>query len=135
EFLSLADELSTRLAAASAEGRAHDIAAQSHAIGKAKARVLASHPARQKEASEAYRALVEVFESEEDARAFGSHLDSIQDVDERHENRRWLYGWQAAHSARPAEVLLEWAKAEEAYGDLDAAVEVYRQLADVSGDR
>jgi tetratricopeptide (TPR) repeat protein len=135
EFLSLTNELGARLAAASADGRADDRAAQSHALGKARARVLASEPARRGEASEAYRALVEAFESEEDVRDYASHIDSIANIDARHENRRWLYGWRAAHSARPAEVLLEWAKAEEAHGDLDVAVDVYRQLADVSGDR
>src|SRR5207237_7866947 len=46
----------------------------------------------------------------------------------RHEERRWLFAWRASHAPEAVPVLLEWARAEEADGDLEAAAAVYERV-------
>jgi tetratricopeptide (TPR) repeat protein len=127
EFVSLVDELAGRL------GR--DSPGQTRALGRSRARALGSDPARQAAASQAYRQLIETFESDEDVRDFQSFSESRPGADERHQDRRWIHQWNAAHSARPAEVLIEWAKAEEEYGAPEAAIAIYERLAATDAGR
>ncbi|MDP9000619.1 MAG: hypothetical protein M3O46_10960, partial [Myxococcota bacterium] len=127
EFVSLVDELMDRLPRESPE--------QIRALARARARVLAFDPARQADASKAYRLLVESFESEDDIRDFEAFVESRPGADDRHQDRRWLYQWRAAHSPRPADVLKEWARAEEEYGEPAAAIAVYEHLAETKTGR
>jgi tetratricopeptide (TPR) repeat protein len=124
DFASLVDELAGRLGREAPE--------QIRSLKRAKARALASDSARQAEASQAYRELIEAFESEEDVRDFETFVASGASAAERHRDRRWLYAWRAEHDSRPAELLLEWAKAEEENGDPDAATAVYERLEQVA---
>jgi tetratricopeptide (TPR) repeat protein len=55
-------------------------------------------------------------------------VESNPSAEERHRERRWLYGWRAARAEDPTEVLLEWAHAELEYGDPEAARTAYEQV-------
>ncbi len=127
EFVSLVDDLIVRVGRESPE--------QSRALARARARALGTDPARQAEASEAYRSLVEAFGSDEDMRDFEAFSESRSNAEDRHCDRRWLYRWRAAQSARYVEVLAEWAKAEEEYGAPEEAIAVYQRLADTEAGR
>lgn len=122
EFLSLVDELMERLPRESPD--------QIRALTRARARVLAVDPAREADASKAYRALIKAFESADDIRDFEAFVESRPGADDRHQDRRWLYQWRAAHSPRPGDVLREWGRAEEEYGEPAAALAVYERLAE-----
>jgi tetratricopeptide (TPR) repeat protein len=126
-FVALADELVGRVG--------HESPGQIRALRRARARVLASDPARQSACSQALRQLVEQFEDDEDIRDFDSFIESLPEKDTRHEERRWLFRWRAAHSARPASVLFDWAKAEEDHGAPEAAIAVYERLAETEPGR
>jgi lipopolysaccharide biosynthesis regulator YciM len=103
-----------------------------HALKKAKARALGSDPAYEGEASSAYRDVIESSGSEEDVRAFEAFIESRPSAEERLRERRWLYERRVTHGARPEEVLLEWAKAEEELGEVDAAIALYVRLSEVA---
>jgi lipopolysaccharide biosynthesis regulator YciM len=103
-----------------------------HELRKARARALGSDPAYEGEASSAYREVIESSESEEDVRAFEAFIESRPSAEERLRERRWLYERRVTHGARPAEVLLEWAKAEEELGETDAAIALYVRLSEVA---
>ncbi len=122
EFASLVQDVVDRLGAGSSALE----------LKKAKARALGSDPAYEGEASLAYRDVIEASEGEEDVRAFEAFIESRPSAEERLRERRWLYERRATHGARPAEVLLEWAKAEEEVGESDAAIALYARLAEVA---
>ena len=98
------------------------------ALKKARARVLASDPARFAEAAAAHRDVIESSMSDDDVRAFEAFLEAGPSAEERLHERRWLYERRVAHGPRPAETLLEWAKAEEELGESEAAVALYVRL-------
>ncbi len=126
-FVALADEIAARLGS--------DSQGQARALGRARARVLASDRAQVGAAISAYERLVEAFGDEEVVRDFEGFIDSMDDRDARHRARRWLYGWLVGHAGRPADVLLSWAKAEEEHGGSEAAVAVYERLAEIASKR
>jgi tetratricopeptide (TPR) repeat protein len=103
-----------------------------HELKQAKARALGSDPAYDGEASSAYRDVIESSGSEEDVRAFEVFIESRPSAEERLRERRWLYERRATHGTRPAEALLEWAKAEEELGEVDAAIALYVRLYEVA---
>ena len=103
-------------------------------LQRAKARALAASPARLAEARESYRAIVDAFGSEDDVREYEAFIASIADADERHDERRALYRWRAAHDAQPAPVLLAWAEEEEAYGAREAALATYERFVELAPD-
>jgi len=121
EFVSLLDELAVWAERESPE--------QTHALVRAKARALSTDPSRHAETSRTYRSLVETFGRAEDVLDFEAFADSTADPAARHQDRRWLYRWRAAQDPRSAEVLSEWAEAEEEYGDRQAAIALYERLA------
>ncbi len=100
------------------------------ALKKARARALGSDTARFAAAAAAHRDVIEFSLNEEDVRAFEAFLDSGASADERHRERRWLYERRVTHGPRPAETLLEWAKAEEELGETEAAVALYVRLSE-----
>jgi len=102
------------------------------ALKRARARALASDPARSAETGAAYREIIEASRSEDDVRAFEAFVESRPGVEERHQQRRWLYEWRAKHGTRPAEVLMEWARAEEELGEAEAAVALYVRLSELA---
>jgi predicted Zn-dependent protease len=104
-------------------------------LKRARARVLSSDAARQDQASEGYRELIESFSLDEDVRAFETFIESKSSSEDRHHDRRWLYGWKAGREKRSSKILLDWAKAEEEFGATDAAIAVYQRLADVEPGR
>jgi tetratricopeptide (TPR) repeat protein len=102
----------------------------SRRLQRAKARALAAAPSRQSEAIATYRALLEIpssTSSEDDGREYAAFLATIRDPATQHAERRWLYAWRARHDASPAEVLIEWAQVEAAYGAREIAVAAYRR--------
>jgi predicted Zn-dependent protease len=102
------------------------------ALKRAKARVLASDPARFTDAAFAHREVIEASLDEGDVRAFEAFLDSGPSAEERHHERRWLYERRVTKGPRPAETLLEWARAEEELGERDAAVALYVRLSELA---
>jgi tetratricopeptide (TPR) repeat protein len=124
EFASLAQEVVHRLGSDAPESR--------HELKKARARALGSDSAYEGEASLAYREVIESSGSEEDVRAFEAFIDSRPSAEERLRERRWLYERRVTHGTRPAEALLEWAKAEEELGEVDAAIALYVRLSEVA---
>jgi lipopolysaccharide biosynthesis regulator YciM len=103
-----------------------------HELQRVKARALAAPPARYAEACDALRTLVDTFGSEDDVREYEAFVASIPDGDQRHDERRFLYRWRAAHDAQPAAVLLSWAQDEEAHGALEEAVATYERLVQIA---
>ncbi len=103
-------------------------------LARVRARVLAADGGSQAQASLAYRQLVEAHGDDEDVRAFEAFVAAHGSAIERHEERRWLFRWRADRGPKPgepsrAEVLLEWARAEDEFGEADAAMVVYQRLA------
>ena len=121
-FVSLVDEVVGRLGPQPSKS--------SVALKRARARALSSDMARSSETTAAYREIIEFSGSEEDVRAFETFVESRPGVEERHRERRWLYEWRAKHGTRPAEALLEWARAEEELGESEAAIAVYARLSE-----
>jgi tetratricopeptide (TPR) repeat protein len=121
-FVALSDEVLPRL----------DATAPSRlALQRARAAALAADPSRAALASEALRALVEASGDADALRAFEAFVESRPNAEERHEERRWLYSWRADHAENPARALLEWAKAEEEFGEPDEALVAYERLLEV----
>jgi tetratricopeptide (TPR) repeat protein len=102
------------------------------ALKKAKARALASDTARYAAAAAAHRDVIESSLDEDDVRAFDSFLEAGASAEERHRERRWLYERRVQRGPRPAEALLEWAKAEEEIGEREAAVALYVRLSELA---
>ncbi len=102
------------------------------ALKRARARALGSDTARRAEASAAYRDVIESSQGEDDVRAFEAFLESCPSAEERHRERRWLYERRVAHGPRPAEVLLEWARAEEELGETQTAIALYVRLSELA---
>ena len=102
------------------------------ALKKAKARVLASDPTRFAAAATAHREVIEGSASDEDVRAFEAFLEAGPSAEERHRERRWLYERRVKHGPRPAEALLEWARAEEELGERETAVGLYVRLSELA---
>ncbi len=123
EFVSLVD---AAIAAIDPESRE-----RIRELKRARAEALASDPADQGQAAQAYRDLLDAFEREDDLRDFEAFVESRPSAEERHHERRWIYGWRAARAPHPAAILVSWAAAEEEYGDPDAAIDVYQRLADL----
>lgn len=120
EFVALADEIVIGLGAKSPEWLIP--------LKRARARVLSADPVRQAEASSALQELIESLGGEEDVRAFEAFVESKPSAEERHREMRWLYAWRAAHVQHPSPVLLEWARAEEEYGEPEAATATYERV-------
>ncbi|HEX4445775.1 MAG TPA: tetratricopeptide repeat protein, partial [Polyangiaceae bacterium] len=127
DYVSLADEVVARLAPTSTE--------RARTLKRARARVLTADPARQDQASRAHREIVEAYGLEEDVRVFEAFVDARASALERHEDRRWLYRWRAGRDPRPVKVLLDWARAEDEFGETEAAIAVYQRLADLDPGR
>jgi DNA-binding SARP family transcriptional activator len=127
EYVLLVDEVVARLAPGSTE--------RARALKRSRARVLTADPARQDQASRAHREIVEAYGLEEDVRVFEAFVDARASALERHEDRRWLYRWRAGRDPRPIKVLLDWARAEDEFGETEAAIAVYQRLADLDPGR
>ena len=123
EYLALIDEVLARGRPESKEG--------TRALKRARARVLSADPSRQDQASLVYRELIESLALDEDVRDFETFLESRASAQERHLDRRWLYGWRAGREARPVKVLLDWGRAEDEIGEAEVAIGVYQRLADL----
>src|SRR5262249_10655961 len=100
------------------------------ALLSAKARVLASDPARQDGAAAAYRALIEAAGA-----AFQSAADGFEGFlaqrPDRHADRRWLLALRAERAAEGDRILalLAWAAFEESVAhDLGGAADVYARV-------
>jgi tetratricopeptide (TPR) repeat protein len=102
------------------------------ALKRARARVLGSDATHRADASAAYRDVIASSQSDGDVRAFEAFIESVPDAEERHRERRWLYERRVSHGPRPAEVLLEWAKAEEELGESESAIALYVRLAELA---
>ncbi len=102
------------------------------ALKRARARALGSDTARSAETSAAYREIIESSGSDEDVRAFEAFVESRPSAEERHQERRRLYEWRVTHGTRAAEVLLEWARAEEEVGASEAAIALYVRLSELA---
>jgi lipopolysaccharide biosynthesis regulator YciM len=127
EFVSLIDAVLAHCDPASADSV--------RPLKKARARALGSDASKHGQASLVHRQLIESFGLEEDVRDFESFVESRGSAQERHLDRRFLYEWRAGREARPAKVLLEWARAEDEYGETGAAMAVYQRLADTEPGR
>jgi len=123
EYLTLADGLLERLGSSS----------KGPELERSRARVLGSDLTRERDASEAFRKLVSVHERDEDVREYERFIEGIPQADFRHSELRWLFDWRATHTDDPYRVLLEWATAEEDYGEPEAAVSVYERIAALDG--
>jgi Flp pilus assembly protein TadD/DNA-binding SARP family transcriptional activator len=127
EYVSLVDAVLARCDPASAE--------QVRPLKKAQARALGSDASKHAQASDVHRQLIGAFGLEEDVRDFEAFVEARGSAQERHLDRRFLYEWRAKRDARPAKVLLEWARAEDEFGETDAAMAVYQRLADTEPGR
>ena len=127
EYVSLLDEVLAR--------SRPDAKERARALKRARARALCSDPSRQDQASLVYRELVESLALEEDIRDFESFIEARASAQERHMDRRWLYGWRAGREARPIKVLVDWGRAEDEFGEADAAIAVYQRLAELDPGR
>jgi hypothetical protein len=122
EYLFLADELLKRLRGT------NDLALQ-----RSRARVLGSDMSRERDASEAFRRLISLHEREEDVRDYERFIEGVPQADFRHSELRWLFDWRASHVSDPYDILLQWATAEEDYGEPESAVAVYERIASLDG--
>jgi golgin subfamily B member 1 len=122
EYVKLADDVLARVPGG--KGRSEDLLA----LKKAKARVIGSDPSRFAAAAAAHRDVIEISAADEDVRAFEAFLEAGPSAEERHRERRWLYERRVDHGPRPAEALLEWARAEEEIGEREAATALYVRL-------
>jgi lipopolysaccharide biosynthesis regulator YciM len=129
EYLALVDEVVGR---AKEDGKSKE---RVRALKRARARVLAAEPAHQELAALVYRELIESLALDEDVRDYESFIESRGSAQERHLDRRWLYGWRAGREARPIKVLTDWARAEEEFGEAETAMAVYQRLVDVDPGR
>ncbi|HEX3770104.1 MAG TPA: tetratricopeptide repeat protein [Polyangiaceae bacterium] len=127
EYVGLLDAVLERADAAAAD--------QLRPLKKARARALGSDASKHAQASQVHRQLIDAFGQEEDVRDFEAFIESRGSAQERHLDRRFLYEWRARHDPRPARVLLEWARAEDEFGETDAAMAVYQRLADTEPGR
>ncbi|HTB76873.1 MAG TPA: tetratricopeptide repeat protein [Polyangiaceae bacterium] len=123
EYVSLLDDVLARTRPEAKE--------TARALKRARARVLSADPTRQDQASLVYRELIESLALDEDVRDFESFIEARASAQERHLDRRWLYGWRAEREARPLKVLLDWGRAEDEFGEAEAAIAVYQRLADL----
>ncbi|HKQ71046.1 MAG TPA: hypothetical protein VJT73_16985, partial [Polyangiaceae bacterium] len=107
-------------------------------IAFARARVLASVPSRQREAAATLRELVLARMGDGRAvEAFDAFLAKVDPAEHR-DDRRFLLEWKAEHApeAQRMSALFTWAAAEEAsFGDLHAAVAVYRRILAIEPER
>lgn len=120
DFVSLADEIVALIGDQAPPWLA--------ALRRAHAKLLSTDLARPADASRALRGLIESFGSEEDVRAFETFVESQPSAEERHREKRWLYEWRADHTDHPVAVLLEWARADEEYGEPDAATATFERV-------
>ncbi len=127
EYVSLVDEVVARTKPEAKE--------RARALKRARARALAAEPARQDQASLVYRELIESLALEEDVRDYESFIESRATAQERHMDRRWIYGWRAGREARPIKVLADWGRAEDEFGETDAAIAVYQRLIEIDPGR
>jgi len=118
ELASMVDEVVVLLPSGSAS--AHDLL-------RAKSRALASS-APPAQASEAYRALLQAFGSDDDRLEYEAYIASMPDALERHQERRWLFQWRAANDLDACEPLLAWAKEEEEQGEIELATGILRRI-------
>ncbi|HTQ42803.1 MAG TPA: tetratricopeptide repeat protein, partial [Polyangiaceae bacterium] len=118
ELASMVDEVVVLLPSGSASARD---------LLRAKSRALASS-APPAQTSEAYRALLQAFGSDDDRREYEAHIASMSDALERHQERRWLYQWRAANDLDACEPLLAWAKEEEEQGEIEVAIGILRRV-------
>ena len=108
-------------------------------LGFARARILASDPARADLAAREFRDLITA------ARGQGSRLVDAFDAflakcapADRKDDRRFLFAWKADHApeGQRAGALIAWAHAEEStFADPKAAVDVYRRVLAVEPER
>jgi tetratricopeptide (TPR) repeat protein len=124
EFVVLADEVIASVAST--------VPSWLVGLKRARARVLSADFGRQAEASTALRELIESSGTEDDIRAFEVFVESKPSAEERHRERRWLYSWRAAHAEHPVAILLEWARAEEEFGEADAAKAAYERVLELN---
>ncbi len=108
-----------------------DASERARALKRARARALAAQPARQDQASLVYRELIEALALDEDIRDYEAFVESRGSAQERHLDRRWLFAWRAGREARPVKVLSDWARAEEEFGETEAAIAAYQRLAEI----
>jgi tetratricopeptide (TPR) repeat protein len=101
-------------------------------LKRVRARALGADASRHADAAAAYRDLIESSKKDEDVAAFEAFLEAWPNAEERLHDRRWLYERRVASGQRPAEVLLEWAKAEEELGETDAALALYVRLGELA---
>jgi tetratricopeptide (TPR) repeat protein len=101
----------------------------------AKARVLASSKTRLGAATAAYRALVEASDEESAIRAFESFVETRLGASERHAERRWLFQLRSERAAPSVDMLLSWAREEEAQGEAPQAIRAYERAAEVDPSR
>lgn len=127
EYVSMVDETIPRLGTQARESR--------YRLLQAKARILSTDPARQSEASAAHRQVIEAFGSELDIEAFETFIESRGSADDRQSDLRWLFEFRARRSPDATDCLLEWAKSEEEYGDLEGAIRVYERLVEIHPGR
>jgi golgin subfamily B member 1 len=123
EYVALIDEVLARARP--------DAKESARTLKRARARVLGADPSRQDRASLVYRELIESMALEEDVRDFETFIESRGSAEERHRDRRWLYGWRAGREARPVKVLLDWGRVEDEIGEAQAAIAVYQRLVEL----
>jgi tetratricopeptide (TPR) repeat protein len=120
EYVSMVDETVPRLGTPAGESR--------YRLIQAKARILSADPARQSDASAAHKQVIESFGSESDIEAFATFIESRGSADDRQADLRWLFEFRASRAQNPLELLSEWAKVEEEYGDVESAIRVYDRI-------
>jgi tetratricopeptide (TPR) repeat protein len=119
DFVALSEEILAKLP--------HDSPALP-AVRRARARTLAADASLPEEAAAALRKLVEAYGEDEDLRAFEAFVETRPSSEERRKERRWLYAWRAARGGEQVSALLDWAKAEEADDEAEAAAAVYERV-------
>ncbi|MCS6898707.1 MAG: tetratricopeptide repeat protein [Myxococcales bacterium] len=102
--------------------------AQQERLLVACAQAYAAVPERRTLAAEAFRSLIEQTSSPEHVASFEAALASWPREEPWITERRWLFAWRAQHDADRPAVLLAWAEAEEAMGNLHTAVDLYHRL-------
>ncbi len=104
----------------------------------AKARALAQDPTQADGAAEIFRALLQASgdEGAADAEAFTVFLSRAERTPKRVDDQRWLFRFRLEHASDPADVLMEWAHAEETLFDSPkAARKLYREVVERDPER
>jgi golgin subfamily B member 1 len=127
DYVSMVDETVPRLSAEARDSL--------YRLIQAKARILGSDPARQAEASDAHKYVIETFGGEKDIAAFQTFVDTRGSADDRQADLRWLYAFRANRSPNPGDLLVAWAKTEEDFGDVDTAIQVYERARSAEPNR